>query len=118
MRSTRMRTAVGLLGAAAFCLAVPAQPSADTGAPPKSSPYCGTDRATGLGVSARGNVSCATALQVAAAYTEVWRGTAGAPVQVRAAGAVWKCRERQGDPDPYQQCADTRDDTRLVTLTS
>ncbi|MEU2713374.1 hypothetical protein [Streptomyces sp. NPDC007205] len=118
MRSTSMRTVAGLLGAAVFCLAVPAPAFAGTGAPRKPTPFCGTDRATGLAVSATENVPCATALQAAAAYTKVWHGTKGAPVEVRAAGATWKCQERRGDPDPYQVCVGTQDHTRLVLLSS
>ncbi|MFI9251466.1 hypothetical protein [Streptomyces sp. NPDC053069] len=118
MHATRTRTIAALLAAAAFCLAVPAQTSAGTGAPRTPTPFCGTDRASGLGVSATENVPCAGALRAAAAYTKVWHGTKGAPVEVRAAGATWKCQERQGDPNPYQQCVDTQDDTRMVLLSS
>ncbi|MFF3918416.1 hypothetical protein ACFYZB_34000 [Streptomyces sp. NPDC001852] len=118
MHSIRMRTAAGLLGAAAFCLVGPARAFADTGVHPEATSYCGTDRATGLGVSATGNVPCRTALQVAAAYTKVWHGTEGAPVEVRAGGVTWKCQERQGAPDPFRQCAATEGNTRLVRLSS
>ncbi|AKJ15453.1 hypothetical protein ABB07_36945 [Streptomyces incarnatus] len=118
MHSTRMTTAAGLLGAAAFCLAGSAQAFAHTGVHLDTTSYCGTDRATGLAVSATKDVPCATALRVAAAYTKVWHGTEGAPIEVRAAGATWKCQEHQGDPDPYRQCATTQDGKRLVTLSS
>ncbi|MBL1082341.1 hypothetical protein JK359_10150 [Streptomyces actinomycinicus] len=116
MHLTRMTASVGIAGAAALCLALPAQVSADTGPPVNG--HCGTDQASGLGVSAGKNVPCATALQVAAAYTGGRPGTADAPVPVRAAGSVWKCHEEQGDPNPYQRCVDTQDDTRLVMLSS
>ncbi|MER6735030.1 hypothetical protein [Streptomyces puniciscabiei] len=118
MHSIRMTTAAGLLGAAAFCLAGSAQAFAHTGVHSDTTSYCGTDRATGLAVSATKGVPCATALQVAAAYTKVWHGTEGAPLEVRAAGVTWKCQEHQGDPDPYRQCATTQGDKRLVTLSS
>ncbi|MGJ5748892.1 hypothetical protein [Streptomyces puniciscabiei] len=118
MHSIRMRTAAGLLGAAAFCLAGSAQAFAGTGVHLETTSYCGTDRATGLAVSATGSVPCATALRVAAAYTKIWHGTEGAPVQVRAAGATWTCREHQGDPNPYRQCAAAQGNTGLVTLSS
>jgi hypothetical protein len=129
-----MRTAAGLLGALALCLAVPATASADpstgtgtgagTGTSTERAPdrkpvaYCGTDRASGLAVSAAEKGSCATALQVAAAYVKVWQGSAGASVGVRVAGTAWKCRERQGDPDPYQECVSTGDSGRWVRLSS
>ncbi|MFG2608333.1 hypothetical protein ACGFT2_33000 [Streptomyces sp. NPDC048514] len=117
MHSIKMRTAAVLMGTAALCLAAPAQSFADSGTAPKSA-YCGTDRSSGLAVSASGSVPCAAALQAAAAYTKVWQGRAGRPVEVRAAGVTWECRERQGDPDPYQACVDSKDHTRLVTLSS
>jgi hypothetical protein len=118
MHSTCMRRTAGLLAAAALCLAGPAQAFADAGGSPKPTTFCGTERANGLAVWATENVPCDTAQKVADAYTKVWHGTKGAPVEVRAAGATWKCRERQGDPNPYQECVDTRDHTRLVALAS
>jgi hypothetical protein len=80
--------------------------------------YCGTDPASGLGVLTAGDVDCGAALQVAAGYTKVWHGRAGAPVEVRTAGAVWKCQERQGDPNPYQECVNSADSGGRVTLSS
>ncbi|MFI9242039.1 hypothetical protein ACIGXF_05505 [Streptomyces sp. NPDC053086] len=124
MHSTRTRTAAGLLGALALCLTVPAPAFADTGAGADRAPerkpvaYCGTDKATGLAVWAAEKGSCATALEVAAAYTKVSNGSAAAPVEVRAAGTAWKCRERQGDPNPYQECVSTSDSGRWVRLSS
>jgi hypothetical protein len=118
VHSIRMRTAAVLLGTtAALCLAAPAQSFADSGTASKAA-YCGTDQSSGLAVSATRNVSCATAVQAAAAYTKVWQGKAGKPVQVRAGGVTWECQERQGDPNPYQVCVDSQDKTRLVTLSS
>ncbi|MES4891363.1 hypothetical protein [Streptomyces sp. NPDC096012] len=117
MRSIRMRTAAVLLGTAALGLAAPAQSFAGSGTASKAA-YCGTDQSSGLAVSATGNVACATALQAAAAYTKVWQGKAGKPLQVRAGDATWECQERQGDPNPYQACVDSQDKTRLVTLSS
>ncbi|MYX96533.1 hypothetical protein GT045_17360 [Streptomyces sp. SID486] len=120
MHSTRTRTAAGLLGALAFCLAVPtttfADPGTDTDTNREPTAYCGTDKASGLAVWAAEKGSCATALQVASAYTEVWQGSTGA--SVRAAGTTWKCRERQGDPNPYQECVSTSDSGRWVRLSS
>lgn len=117
MHSIRMRRTAVLLGAAVFCLAAPAQSFADSGMAPKAA-YCGTDGATGLAVSATGNVSCGAALQAAAAYIKAWHGAAAEPVQVRRAGITWQCQERPGDPNPYQVCVDAQDHSRLVTLSS
>ncbi|MBL1105266.1 hypothetical protein JK361_11815 [Streptomyces sp. 5-8] len=99
--------------------AVPVHAFAGTDRAPDRKPaFCGTDKASGLAVWAAEKKSCATAVRVAAAYTKVWRGSAGTSVEVRAAGAAWKCRERQGDPNPYQECVDTSDSSRWVRLSS
>ncbi|MGW4568598.1 hypothetical protein ACWEN3_41700 [Streptomyces sp. NPDC004561] len=118
MRTVRMGIIGGLLGATMLCLSVAGQAFAGGGVAQARSAVCGTDSATGLGVSAAGDVDCGAALSVAAAYTKVWRSASGAPVDVRAAGAGWKCQERQGDPNPYQECVNTSDSGRRVMLTS
>ncbi|NXY93274.1 hypothetical protein HYE82_02375 [Streptomyces sp. BR123] len=98
----------------------PAPASASAGKTATAAPlvFCGTAAAFGLGVSADRASSCAVALRVAAAYTGILPHTRGAPVEVRAGGTTWLCRERQGNPDPYQECLDTGDSGRRVTLTS
>ncbi|MFK0259435.1 hypothetical protein [Streptomyces sp. NPDC090445] len=122
MRSAKLGMAAGLLAAAvlwpATPAAAPAQASADKAATPAPLVVCGTDAASGLGVSADRAASCAVALRVAAAYTGILPRTRGAPVEVRAAGSTWVCRERQGDPHPYQECLDTGGSGRRLTLTS
>ncbi|MEW2618764.1 hypothetical protein [Streptomyces sp. NPDC048106] len=111
--SVKARVVTGALGVGLLCVtgAGPAVAAQDA-----SARYCGADPATGLGVLAGQGVACGAAMQVAAAYTKVWQGTSGAEVQ--AAGARWKCGERQGDPNPYQLCVDVRDSGRAVTLSS
>ncbi|MFH9400675.1 hypothetical protein ACH4JS_12920 [Streptomyces sp. NPDC017638] len=79
---------------------------------------CGTDGATGLAVSAGSAADCAVALRVAGAYTKAGTRGSGAVTTVDADGTVWRCQERQGDPNPYQECVDTTDETRHITLTS
>ncbi|MFD7626735.1 hypothetical protein ACFV7Q_11995 [Streptomyces sp. NPDC059851] len=130
MRSAQLGTAAASLLAVAAVLwpAVPAAAPAPIPAPGWASAHgtlapvplvvCGTDATTGLGVSAERAGSCAVALRVAAAYTRTLSRTRGAPTEVRAAGATWVCRERQGDPHPYQECLDTGHSGRRVTLTS
>ncbi|MFJ9641494.1 hypothetical protein ACWEPM_19045 [Streptomyces sp. NPDC004244] len=97
-----------------------ARASAVAGGTPTPAPlvFCGTDAASGLGVSADRAGSCAVALEVAAAYTRIVQHTRGAPAEVRTAGATWVCRERQGDPDPYLECLGRGDSGGRVTLTS
>ncbi|MQY34649.1 hypothetical protein SRB17_26190 [Streptomyces sp. RB17] len=118
MHANRKGTVAGLV-AAALCLSVPAEAFAGSGTHDhKPSAYCGTDKASGLAVYTTQDVPCAAALQVAAAYTKSSYNASSATVDVRAAGSTWKCQERQGDPNPYQACVDTRDNTRLITLSS
>lgn len=86
--------------------------------PATSSRACGADSASGLGVWAGHATACSTALEVASGYTRLAR-TAGRSVPtVRAGGAVWTCREHQGDPNPYLKCVDTADSRQWVELTS
>ncbi|WP_333779241.1 hypothetical protein [Streptomyces sp. IBSBF 3136] len=118
MRSNKVNVAAGLVGAVVLGLsgAVPAVAVPDGAA--RAVRFCGVDRATGLGVSAGRDVPCAAALGVAAAYTGVWQRAGGASVEVHAGGSTWACRERQGDPDPYQECLDAGHGGRRVLLTS
>ncbi|MFF7972770.1 hypothetical protein [Streptomyces sp. NPDC007905] len=118
MHTIKVRAAAGLLGAVALGLFMPVRTFADVPAAPESARFCGVDGASGLGVSAAPNVPCATALRVAAAYTEVRHGPGDASVHVRAGGATWTCQERQGDPNPYQECLNTGDSGRRVVLSS
>jgi hypothetical protein len=118
VRSNKVNAAAGLVGAVVLGLsaAVPAGAAADGAA--RAVRFCGVDQATGLGVSAGRDVPCTAALGVAAAYTGVWRRAGGASVDVHTDGATWTCRERHGDPDPYQECLDVNDGGRRVLLTS
>ncbi|WP_234342525.1 hypothetical protein [Streptomyces sp. NRRL B-3648] len=115
--------AAALLGAAALGLWAPAPAVAGTGgggadtAQPSVS-YCGADQATGLAVSAGPSVSCATALQVAGAYTRAASRTGDAPATLRVGGTAWKCQERPGDPNPYQECVDAGDSARRIIVSS
>ncbi|WP_317443560.1 hypothetical protein [Streptomyces collinus] len=119
MRSNKVNTAAGLVGAVVLGLsgAVPTAVAAPDGAA-RAVRFCGVDRTTGLGVSAGRDVPCAAALGVAAAYTRVWQRAGGVPVDVHTDGATWTCRERRGDPNPYQECLDVNDGGRRVLLTS
>ncbi len=119
MRSIMTGTAAGLLGAAALCLWAPAPSFAVTDAAARSSvAYCGADKATGLAVWADPAESCAAALEVASAYTKAASSRAGAPATIRVGATTWTCQERQGDPDPYQECVNASDSGRRVVLTS
>ncbi|MGW5345661.1 hypothetical protein [Streptomyces sp. NPDC004050] len=127
MRPMKPGVAAALGSAVVLAAVVPgpsaagaARASAVAGGTPTPAPlvFCGTDAASGLGVSADRAGSCAVALEVAAAYTRVVQHTQGAPAEVRTAGATWVCRERQGDPDPYLECLGGGNSGGRVTLTS
>ncbi|MGW2034966.1 hypothetical protein [Streptomyces spinosus] len=122
MRSIMTGTAAGLLGAAALCLGAPAPAFAGTGAAARSPvTFCGADKATGLAVWAEPAGSCATALEVASAYTKAAAGRSGAPATISVGGTAWTCQERQGDPNPYQECVTSDSGGRAggrVVLTS
>ncbi|MFF5532885.1 hypothetical protein ACFY71_10410 [Streptomyces cinerochromogenes] len=118
MRSIARGTAAALAGVAVLCLWAPAQAVAGPDAARSSAAYCGPDKATGLAVWADPADSCATALQVASAYAKARSGTARVPVTVRTDGGTWTCQERQGDPNPYQECVDTGGSGRRVVLSS
>ncbi|MGV9357081.1 hypothetical protein [Streptomyces misionensis] len=109
MKALRLRIVTVLVGAGVLWSPGAAQALAAQGT---GYAYCGVDRASGLGVMAARSVPCGAALDVAAAYTK------GRAAEVHAAGSRWVCRERQGDPDPYQSCADVRSGDRVVTLVS
>ncbi|BCM65193.1 MULTISPECIES: hypothetical protein [Streptomyces] len=126
MHSITRGLTAGLLGAAALCLPAPAHAVAGTDADPPpaahaappSGAYCGPDKATGLAVWADRTESCATALEVASAYTKAATRTAEASATVRVGGTTWMCQERQGDPNPYRECVATSDSGRRVVLSS
>ncbi|MCZ0204206.1 hypothetical protein ACIG54_12935 [Streptomyces achromogenes] len=99
-------------------LAAPTAAFAEAGGPEVPRVVCGTDGATGLAVSAGSAGECGVALRVAGAYTKAGMREGGAVTVVQADGSVWRCQEQQGDPNPYQECVDTTDMARHVTLTS
>jgi hypothetical protein len=78
--------------------------------------YCGADSIHGLAVSGSARVPCGTALQVANAYLA--RDTGGLPATVRVAGTTWRCRELQGDPNPFDRCVAITSPSRWVQITS
>ncbi|MFF9156888.1 hypothetical protein ACF1AB_32220 [Streptomyces sp. NPDC014846] len=118
MRKIMTGTATTLLAAAVLCTGSPAQALDGTRAAPEASRFCGTDPASGLAVWGDRADACAAALAVASAYTKAAAGTAKGPGTVRAGGVTWKCQERQGDPNPYQECVDASGSGRRVVLSS
>ncbi|GAU69334.1 hypothetical protein SSP35_11_01530 [Streptomyces sp. NBRC 110611] len=110
--------AVGLMGVAALVFSAPAVVPAEQSAAAAPSVVCGTERVSGLAVMADEAVPCSTALQVASAYTKVWKSAGDSGVLVRVGDATWRCQERQGDPNPYQRCVNTADSGQWVTLVS
>lgn len=118
MYAFRNTAVPGLVAIAVLAVTVPPAMGAGESVSAANTVVCGTDGATGLAVSAGQAEECSTALRVAGAYTRDWDGTGDAATTVHAAGSTWSCREQQGDPNPYQQCVNTSDSSRWVTLTS
>lgn len=114
MRSMKARVVVGAIGIGLLGVSGGGTAVAAQGA---SVRYCGADPASGLAVFAGKGATCGVAMRVAAACTKVWHG-APTGARVRAAGVVWKCGERRGDPDPYQACVEAKGGGRVVTLFS
>ncbi|WP_432026491.1 hypothetical protein [Streptomyces sp. 1222.5] len=118
MRKIMTGTAATLVAAAVLCTGSPAQSLDGPRAAPGASRFCGTDPVSGLAVWGDRADACAAALEVASAYTKAAAGAPKGPGTVRAGGATWKCQERQGDPNPYQECVDSSDSGRRVILSS
>ncbi|MFI1919933.1 hypothetical protein [Nocardia sp. NPDC020380] len=81
---------------------------------------CGTGP-WGLAVVAstvKGNDYCPTAMAVVNAYAEQRAKQPDGDVAVVVADIRWVCGERQGDPNPVQQCASQNESAEKVRLVS
>ncbi|MFD7618189.1 hypothetical protein [Streptomyces sp. NPDC059802] len=110
--------AAGAVGIAVLALTAPAARAAGENTSEAVGVICGTDRASGLAVGTAHARDCATALQVASAYTRSWNSGGEGATTIHAAGSVWNCREQPGPLNPYQECVETGGTGRWVTLTS
>ncbi|MEU7280899.1 hypothetical protein AB0A69_19235 [Streptomyces sp. NPDC045431] len=128
MRS--MRAAAVALAGGATLLALTAAPSSaaaptvDPGAATKAV-NCGTgwNGLSVVAVTTKGSSACGTAHRVANAYGDAVQakhhgGTGRKVVVVHVDDARWKCRERQGDPNPYTECVNLKDRAEKVQLVS
>ncbi|MFF9077037.1 hypothetical protein ACF1FX_33000 [Streptomyces sp. NPDC014646] len=115
-----MKTAAaGAVGIALLTLTAPAAWAVGESTSGATGVICGTDGSTGLSVGTAHARDCATALQVASAYTRSWNSGGGeGATTVHVAGSSWSCRERPGPLSPYQECVETGGTGRWVTLTS
>ncbi|MEU5897268.1 MULTISPECIES: DUF4232 domain-containing protein [Streptomyces] len=81
---------------------------------------CGSGR-HGLSVRAvttHGKGACPTAHKVADAYGKALDAKKKPPVTVTVNGAAWKCDEKQGKVNPYQECVSTKERGEKVQLLS
>ncbi|MET9801404.1 hypothetical protein [Streptomyces sp. NPDC006368] len=126
MRS--IRTAAVALAGSATLLALAAAPSgAATAAATPANPsgpvesvLCGSGW-NGLSVVAlttKGSTACGTAHRVADAYGKAVEVKYRKVVTLHVDDARWKCRERQGDPNPYTECVNLKDRGEKVQLVS
>ncbi|MEU2923708.1 hypothetical protein ABZ636_01395 [Streptomyces sp. NPDC007251] len=67
-----------------------------------------------------GKSACATAKQVSDAYGKAVKGGKQPPVTVSVHGAPWKCEEKQptDTPNPYTECANSKQSEERVLLVS
>ncbi|MGQ5635888.1 MULTISPECIES: hypothetical protein [unclassified Streptomyces] len=67
-----------------------------------------------------GKSTCATAKQVSDAFGKAVRGGKQPPVTVSVRGASWKCEEKQptNTPNPYTECASSKQAEERVLLVS
>ncbi|MHC8345000.1 hypothetical protein [Pseudomonas sp. RT6P73] len=102
------------MGIAGFALSMPGTTQAHTG-----SIYCGS-ASNGLGVNAVTTQpklsACPAAIEVANAYIQL--NYKLEPVLITIKGERWTCRQRQGDTNPYGECAIQRNPDEKVILTS
>ncbi|QLY33367.1 hypothetical protein [Nocardia huaxiensis] len=82
--------------------------------------HCGTGP-WGLAVvvaTAKGNEYCPTATAVAAAYAADRDKQPDGDIAVTVDNMRWVCGERQGDPNPYQECASQNESADRIRLVS
>ncbi|MFI7320763.1 DUF4232 domain-containing protein [Streptomyces venezuelae] len=71
-----------------------------------------------VAITSQGQSACPTALKVRDAWAKAPDAEKGKPKTVTVDGTDWKCREKQGDPNPYQECVNTKEPTEKVQLFS
>ncbi|MRH89420.1 hypothetical protein GFY24_18535 [Nocardia sp. SYP-A9097] len=94
--------------------------AASTPLPGQESVQCGTGPG-GLAVvtyTTKGADFCPTALLVATTYTQERAKKTGGDFAIQVADMRWVCGERQGDPNPYQECASQNESADKVRLLS
>ncbi|MFE7268466.1 hypothetical protein ACFU9B_41930 [Streptomyces sp. NPDC057592] len=117
--NVRTRTvAAGAIGIAVLALTTPAARAMDENTNEAAGVICGIDRASGLAVATARARDCATALQVASAYTRTWNSGGEGATTIHAAGSTWHCQEQPGTLNPYQECIEIDRTGRWITLTS
>ncbi|MBL1074495.1 hypothetical protein JK358_08805 [Nocardia sp. 2] len=109
----------------------PAKSGSSTAATPATSPapfpaagheivHCGPGP-WGLAVvvaTAKGSEFCSTATAVAAAYASDRAKQPDGDIAVTVDNIRWVCGERQGDPNPYQECGSQNESADKVRLVS
>ncbi|WP_067567286.1 hypothetical protein [Nocardia acidivorans] len=81
---------------------------------------CGTgpDGLAVVTLTAKGTDFCATAVQVATTYTRERAKKADGDLAIEVADMRWVCGVRQGDPNPFQECASQNESADKVRLLS
>jgi len=118
MNASMRIAAAGAVGIAVLALTTPVATAVSESTSKAAGVICGTDGTSGLTVGTAHAKDCATALQVASAYTRSWNSGGAGAMTVHAAGSFWNCGERPGPINPYQECVEVGGTGRWVTLTS
>ncbi|MFI9505386.1 hypothetical protein [Nocardia sp. NPDC052566] len=100
---------------------VPPTPPPTTTPPGPQQVYCGPgfNGLAIIAITTEGAAACSTATEVTNAYgdhAEDWGPGVVIPVSVE--GTTWNCQERQGNPNPYQECVNTQNPAEKVRLSS
>ncbi|MFI1677815.1 DUF4232 domain-containing protein [Streptomyces sp. NPDC020607] len=69
-------------------------------------------------VTEHGKAACPTAQKVTDAYGKALDAKKKPPVTVTVNGSAWKCDEKQGEVNPYQECVSTKEQGEKVQLLS
>lgn len=69
-------------------------------------------------ITSHGKDACPTAQKVSSTYGESVEAKKSEPISVTVDGTSWKCRERQGQSDPYTECINTKAPSEKVQLLS
>lgn len=69
-------------------------------------------------VTSHGKDACPVALKVSTAYGKAVEAKKAEPITITVNDTGWKCQQKQGDPNPYTECVNTKEPAEKVQLLS